>query len=418
MTAGPLTGITVLDLCSYLAGPYGCTLLADLGATVIKIESPQGDMLRQFPSSLSGESRFFLGTNRGKLGLGLDLKQKEGLATLHRMVEQADVLVENFRPSVPARLGIDYPRLKKINPRLVYAGLTGYGDSGPLADKGGFDQVLQCLSGIAVFQGKSKNEPQLVLGSVLDYFTSALLAYGVAAALYHREKTGKGQYMALSLLRSALTIQAGRFVWADSEGRDAVRDSGAGGLTGIHPTKQGPLYISVHSNHFYAAFCELIGLPGLASDPRYATMTKRAEHAADLVPQVRAALAVKTALEWEELFGERVPCAAVRPIEDMFDHPQVLSENLVASIDHPTVGRYRTMTKPIAFADTPGPAPTAAPLHGQHSAEVLARFGFSSNEIAALRDKGAVLSYGPSRAAKNARAAVSASSAAAGSRPT
>jgi formyl-CoA transferase len=389
---GPLTGITVLDLCSYLAGPYGCTLLADLGATVIKIESPQGDQLRQFPSSLPGESRFFLGTNRGKLGLCLDLKQKEGLATLHRMVEQADVLVENFRPSVPARLGIDYPRLKKINPRLVYAGLTGYGDKGPLADKGGFDQVLQCLSGIAVFQGKGKgnDEPQLVLGSVLDYFTSALLAYGVAAALFHREKTGQGQYMSLSLLRSALTIQAGRFVWADSEGRDAVRDSGAGGLTGIHPTKEGPLYVSVHSNHFFAAFCELIGLGEVASDPRYGTMSKRAEHAATLVPQIRAALAAKTAPEWEEVFGERVPCAAVRPIEDMFDHPQVLSEDLVASIDHPTIGRYRTMTKPIAFADTPGPVPTAAPLQGQHSDEVLARFGFASAEIAALRDKGAV----------------------------
>jgi crotonobetainyl-CoA:carnitine CoA-transferase CaiB-like acyl-CoA transferase len=389
---GPLSGITILDLCSYLAGPYGCTLLADLGATVVKIEAPQGDMLRQFPSSLPGESRFFLGTNRGKLGLCLDLKRKEGLAALHRMVEQADVLVENFRPSVPTRLGIDYPRLKKINPRLVYAGLTGYGDSGPLADKGGFDQVLQCLSGIAVFQGKGKGdgEPQLVLGSVLDYFTSALLAYGVAAALYHREKTGKGQYLALSLLRSALTIQAGRFVWADSEGRDAVRDSGAGGLTGIHPTKAGPLYISVHSNHFFAAFCELIGLPDVAADPRYATMTKRAEHAAALVPQVRAALAQKTALEWEELFGERVPCAAVRPIEDMFDHPQVQAENLVASIDHPKIGRYRTMTKPIAFADTPGPAPTAAPLQGQHSDEVLARFGFAAAEITALRDAAAV----------------------------
>jgi formyl-CoA transferase len=389
---GPLTGVTVLDLCSYLAGPYGCTLLADLGATVIKIESPQGDQLRQFPSSLPGESRFFLGTNRGKLGLCLDLKQKEGLTALHRMVEQADVLVENFRPSVPARLGIDYPRLKKLNPRLVYAGLTGYGDKGPLSDKGGFDQVLQCLSGIAVFQGKGKgnDEPQLVLGSVLDYFTSALLAYGVAAALFHREKTGAGQYMSLSLLRSALTIQAGRFVWADSEGREAVRDSGAGGLTGIHPTQQGPLYISVHSNHFFAAFCELIGLPELAADPRCASMAKRAENAATLLPQIRATLATRTALEWEEVFGERVPCAAVRPIEDMFDHPQVLAENMVTSIDHPKIGRYRTMTKPIAFADTPGLTPSAAPLQGQHSDDVLTRFGFAAAEIAALRDTGAV----------------------------
>ena len=139
--AGPLDGITVLDLCSYLAGPYGCTLLADLGADVIKIELPQGDMLRQFPSSLAGESRFFLGTNRGKRALALDLKQPEGLAVLHRMVASADVLVENFRPSVPARLGIDYPRLRAINPRLVYAGLTGYGDQGPLSDQGGFGRI-------------------------------------------------------------------------------------------------------------------------------------------------------------------------------------------------------------------------------------------------------------------------------------
>jgi crotonobetainyl-CoA:carnitine CoA-transferase CaiB-like acyl-CoA transferase len=387
---GPLTGVKVLDLCSYLAGPYGCTLLADLGADVIKVESPQGDMLRQFPSSLPGEARFFLGTNRGKRALALDLKQKEGLAILNRMVESADVLVENFRPSVPARLGIDYPRLKKINPRLVYAGLTGYGDQGPLSEKGGFDQVLQCLSGMAVFQGGGADKPQLVLGSVLDYFTSALLAYGVAAALYHREKNGTGQYLSLSLLRSALTIQAGRFVWAESEGREVARDSGTGGLTGIHPTKQGALYISVHSNHFWAALCELIGRPELAEDPRCVSMRSRAEHAAALVPEVRAALAAKSALEWEEIFGERVPCAAVRTIEDMFDHPQVLAEGLVTTLDHPAVGRYRTMTKPIKLSETPGPAPTAAPAFGQHSDEILAGYGFTAADIAALRHRGVV----------------------------
>src|ERR1044071_3121545 len=306
---GPLTGVTVLDLSSYLAGPYGCTLLADLGAEIIKLEAPQGDMLRQFPSSLpgGGDSRFFVGTNRGKRSIALDLKEPDGLAILHKMVESADVLVENFRPSVPARLGIDYPRLKKLNPRLVYAGLTGYGDRGPLREKGGFDPVLQSLTGMAVFQGGGLDRPQLVLGSVLDYFTSALLAYGVAAALYHREKSGTGQYLSLSLLRSALTIQAGRFVWADSETRDVARDSGTGGLTGIHPTRDGALYISVHSHHFWAALCDLIGRPELAQDPRCASMRSRAQHAAELVPELRAALAARSALEWEEIFGEKVP---------------------------------------------------------------------------------------------------------------
>jgi crotonobetainyl-CoA:carnitine CoA-transferase CaiB-like acyl-CoA transferase len=388
--AGPLDGVTVLDLCSYLAGPYGCTLLADLGASVIKIESPQGDMLRQFPSSLSGESRFFLGTNRGKRAIALDLKQREGLAVLHRMVETADVLIENFRPSVPARLGIDYPRLKAINPRLVYCGLTGYGDSGPLSEKGGFDQVLQCLSGMAVFQGGGPDKAQVVQGSVLDYFTSALLAYGVASALFHRERSGAGQYLSLSLLRSALTIQAGRFVWADSESRQVPRDSGAGGLTGIHPTKEGGLYISVHSNHFFAALCELIGRPELSSDPRCATMRSRAAHAAELVSELRTALAARSALEWEEIFGERVPCAAVRPIEDMFDHPQVIAEELVTTLDHPVVGRYRAMTKPIKFADTPGPPPSPSPVFGQHSDQILAAYGYSLQEIAALRERGII----------------------------
>ena len=388
--AGPLDGVTVLDLCSYLAGPYGCTLLADLGATVIKIESPQGDMLRQFPSSLPGESRFFLGTNRGKRAIALDLKQPEGLAVLHRMVETADVLVENFRPSVPARLGIDYPRLRAINPRLVYCGLTGYGDNGPLSEKGGFDQVLQCLSGMAVFQGGGPDKAQVVLGSVLDYFTSALLAYGVASALFYRERSGAGQYLSLSLLRSALTIQAGRFVWTGSESREVPRDSGAGGLTGIHPTKDGGLYISVHSNHFFAALCELIGRPELARDPRCATMRSRAAHAAELVPELRGALAARSALEWEEIFGERVPCAAVRPIEEMFDHPQVIAEDLVTTLDHPVVGRYRTMTKPIKFVDTPGPPPTPSPVFGQHSDEILAAYGYSAQDIAALRERGVV----------------------------
>jgi crotonobetainyl-CoA:carnitine CoA-transferase CaiB-like acyl-CoA transferase len=280
--------------------------------------------------------------------------------------------------------------LRAINPRLIYAGLTGYGDAGPLSEKGGFDQVLQCLSGMAVFQGGGADRPQLVLGSVLDYFTSALLAYGVTAALFQRERNGAGQYLSLSLLRSALTIQAGRFVWAEQEERDVPRDSGTGGLTGIHPTKSGALYVSLHSNHFFSAFCEMIGRPELATDPRCATMRSRAEHAADLLPEVRAALAARTALEWEALFGEQVPCAAVRPIEDMFDHPQVVAEELVTTLDHPVVGRYRTMTKPVKFSDTPGPAATASPMFGQHSDEVLLGYGYSAGEITSLRESGVV----------------------------
>jgi crotonobetainyl-CoA:carnitine CoA-transferase CaiB-like acyl-CoA transferase len=161
-------------------------------------------------------------------------------------------------------------------------------------------------------------------------------------------------------------------------------------LTGIHPTKDDALYISVHSNHFWAALCELIGRPELATDPRCVSMRSRAEHATELVPELRASLAERSAREWEEIFGERVPCAAVRRIEDMFDHPQVLAEELVTTLDHPIVGRYRTMTKPIKLSDTPGPVPTAAPIFAQHTDEVLAAYGYSAEEIAALRERGIV----------------------------
>jgi formyl-CoA transferase len=391
MTAtGPLSGVKVIDLCSYLAGPYGCTLLGDLGAEVVKVEAPAGDMLRHFPSTLEGESRAFVGINRNKRAITLDLKQADALAVLYRMVESSDVLVENFRPSVPARLGIDYDRLKRLNPRLVYCSLTGFGDGGPLRDKAGFDQVLQCMTGIALFQGGSREAPQVVGGSIVDYYTAALLAYGVTAALLQREKTGVGQYLAVSLLRSALTMQAGRFVWADREERSANRELRTGGLTGIHPTKDGALYISAHSQHFWQALCELCGMADLAADPRYDTMTKRAEQAGELVPRLRAALATKSARDWEEVFGERVPSMAIRGIEDMFDHPQVLAEGLVTHLPHPTLGGYRTMTKPVALADTPGPEPFAAPLQDQHSSEILAELGYTAEEIARLRDAGAL----------------------------
>jgi formyl-CoA transferase len=384
MTSGPLSDIRVLDLSAYIAGPYGCSLLADLGAEVIKIEPPSGDMLRQYPSTLEPESRAFLGTNRSKLGIVLDLKQPEGQQVLLRMVESADVLVHNFRPSVPPRLGLEYEKLRQKNPRLIYCALTGYGETGPLKDKAGYDQVLQSMTGICSFQGPP-GEPEIVYGSIVDYYAASLLAYGVTAALFHRERTGEGQYVGVSLLRTALAMQSGRFIWAGKEGREVGRDLRSGGVTGIHPTKEGQIYISANTPHFWQALCELVGLDELAADPAYSTVRKRFERAGDIVPRLRAALRCRTALEWEERFGDRVPCGAVRPIEDMFDHPQVLAEGLVATLNHKTVGPYRGVARPVHLSATPGPAPFTAPALGQHTAEVLGRCGYSAEQLGELR---------------------------------
>ena len=385
--AGPLSGVRVLDLSAYIAGPYGCTLLADQGADVIKIESPDGDNLRRYPSTLDKESRAFLGVNRGKRGIVLDLKSREGLIALLRLVASADVLVHNFRPSVPPRLGITYEQLCEFNPRLIYCALTGYGENGPLKDKAGYDQVLQSMTGICALQGKAGGEPEIVYGSVVDYYAASLLAAGVASALFERASSGRGQYVGISLLRSALTMQSARMIWAEGEPRAVGRDMRSGGITGLHPTSEGWLYLSANTPHFWRALCERTGLNGLSDEDRYDTVRKRARHADELVPLLRAKLATRSAMQWEATFGEAVPCAAVRTVEDMFEHPQVAAEAMVSSVDHPTVGRYRCFQQPIRFGRTPCHSARPAPTFGEHTKEVLEADGWSREEIEAMRPK-------------------------------
>ena len=370
---GPLSGIRVLDLSAYIAGPYGCTLLADQGAEVIKVEPPVGDNLRKYPSTLEAESRAFLGVNRSKRGVVLDLKQSDQRAVLMRLVREADVLVHNFRPGVPARLGIDFDSLQRLNPRLVYCAVTGYGENGPLRDKAGYDQVLQTMTGMCAMQGKPGGAPEILYGSVVDYYAAALVAAGVSSALYERERSGEGQFVGVSLLRSALTMQSARMIWAEGEPEAVGRDMRSGGVTGIHPTADGWLYISANTPHFWQALCEKTGLPELAADPRYDSVRKRAAHSEELLARLHAALAARGALEWEALFGEDVPCAAARKVEDMFEHPQVQAEDMVASLPHPVLGSYRGITRPIVFGRTPGPPPFAAPVFDQDTATLLAR---------------------------------------------
>jgi len=366
---GPLAGVRVLDLSAYIAGPYGCALLSDQGAEVIKIEPPAGDNLRKYPSTLEAESRAFLGVNRNKRGLVLDLKIPQDRQRLMALVQTADVLVHNFRPSVPARLGIAYEQLRAINPRLIYCTVTGFGDLGPLKDKAGYDQVLQTMTGMCALQGPAGGPPEILYGSVVDYYAAAMVSSGVASALYEREKSGLGQYVGVSLMRSALAMQSARLIWADSEPREVGRDMRSGGITGIHPTREGHIYISANTPHFWQALCEKTGLHDLLRE-RYDTVRKRAAHQAEIVPRLHAALSARSALEWETLFGEEVPCAAARPVEDMFDFPQVLAEDMMQEYDHPVVGTYRGLTRAITFSRTPTAPAFAAPTLDQHGDEL------------------------------------------------
>lgn len=364
---GPLTGVRVIDMSAYIAGPYACSLLADQGAEIIKIEPPAGDNLRKYPSTLEAESRAFLGVNRSKLAAVLDIKNPEDLETLLNLIQGADVLVHNFRPTVAPRIGIGYEQLKALNPRLIYCAVSGYGETGPLKDKAGFDQVLQTMTGMAALQGKKEGPPELLYGSIVDFYASALVAGAVSSALFERERSGLGQFVGVSLLAAAMTLQSGRLVWAENEGRDVWRDMRSGGITGIHPTKDGYLYISANTPHFWEALCKKTGMSEFLNNERYDTVRKRALHQPEIVPRLHQALAAKSALEWEALFGEEVPCAAARTVEDMFDHPQVLSQDMISTYHHPVVGQYRGLKRSIRFERTPGPDPFAAPTLGQHT---------------------------------------------------
>jgi len=387
---GPLGGVRVLDLSAYIAGPYGCALLADLGAKVVKVEPPEGDNLRRYPSTLAAESRAFLGVNRSKLGLSLDLKNPAGLAALHDLVRGADVLVHNFRPGVADRLGIGYEALRAINPRLVYCAVSGYGETGPMKSRAGYDQVLQAMTGMCAMQGPP-GTPQVLYGSIVDYFAASMVASGVSAALYERHASGQGQYVGVSLLRSALAMQSARMIWAEGEERDVGgRDMRSGGITGIHPAREGHIYLSANTPHFWAALCERTGLQDLAADDRFDTVRKRDAHATELVQRLRQALQARTATEWEATFGDAVPCAVVKQVEDMFDHPQVAAEEMMATIAHDKLGSYRGIQQPIRFDRTPCRTPFAAPALGQHAHEVLRDAGWSPESIQALRTSGAI----------------------------
>jgi crotonobetainyl-CoA:carnitine CoA-transferase CaiB-like acyl-CoA transferase len=380
----PLEGIRVLDFCSYIAGPYCPALLGDLGAEVIKIEAHRGDQLRYFPSSLKGESRMFLGANRNKRGMVLDLKQEAAREVVYKLTQTADVAVENFRPGVADRLRIGYEHLSAVNPRLIYCSISGYGAHGPMRDRPGFDQVLQAMTGIAASQG-GEGAPQVQVGSVVDYYTATLAAYGVMTALFVRERTGIGQKVETSLLQGALAMQSGRFIWADHEGREAKRDL-AGGINRLFRTKQGHIYISAHTETFWQSLCQTIGLADLGTDPRYDSMSKRSQHVQQLVALVEKALQAKSAEDWERLLSAAdVPCSVARPIEDMFDHAQVKALDMVAHVEHPVVGGMRMLGVPINFSRMENRWQRPAPALGEHTEEILRSLGYSAEQVAALQ---------------------------------
>ncbi len=385
---GPLAGIRVLDFTSFIAGSYGAMLLGDLGADVLKIESPGGDNARRWGPFIEGESRMFQAWNRNKRGIAVNLKTRQGQQVVHDLARDADVAMENFRPGVASRLGIDHDALSRHNPAIVYASSSAFGGSGPYAQRPGYDPVLQSMAGAAHLQQQMNGVAAICPVAVSDYMAAVLLVGSINAALLHRERTGEGQYIETSLLQAMMSAQAHSYL--------LPLDAEITGPPGIFPYRMfaaadGPIFIAAGTDKFWRLFCEAIGRDDLAGDPRYATNPQRVTRARELSAEIDPIVAARPALDLEaSLVAVGVPCAAVRSATEFFDDPQVEAMAMSQVVHHSRIGGLRMAGVPWQFSRSPASIRRPAPALGEHTDEVLAELGYGTERIEALRTSGAV----------------------------
>ena len=384
---GPLAGVTVVDLTRVLSGPYCTMLLADMGARVIKVELPgSGDDTRAWgPPFVGGESSYFLSVNRNKESVALDFKSADGRAVLDRLIARADVLVENFRPGTLARQGLDYASLAATYPRLIYASLSGYGQSGPRAAEPGYDAVLQGEGGLMGVTGAADG-PAFRLGvAVADIVTGMFAAQGVMLALLARQTSGRGQMVDVAMLDSVaalLTYQAGIvFATGESPGRMGNRHPSIAPYDTFE-TADGPMVLAIGNDDQWRRFCAETRLDSLAGDPRFATNAARVEHYDSLAPQLRAVLSRQTREEWTvRLVAAGVPCGPVRTVEEALSDAQLAARGMIQRLTHATAGPISVLGVPVKLSETPGTVRTPPPTLGQHTSSVLEELGLRSTTM-------------------------------------
>lgn len=370
----PLDGIRVVDLTSYIAGSYAAMMLADLGADVVKLEALTGDPFRELPG--------FLGWNRGKRSLAVDLKAPDGRAIVERLAARGDVVMENMRPGVADRLGVGWERLAALNRRLIYCSVTAFGSTGPYAQRPGFDPLLQSLSGAMALQGFG-GPPQYIRIAITDYYAAALGAQAVLAALFVRERTGQGQKVDTSLLHAAMALQSGNFV--QYEGKPHVfRDNPTYRL---YQAGDGEwFFLACGNQSFWTKLCKALALEGLAGDPRFASWVLRLDNAAALIPLLAERFRSQPRAHWLALLETHdIPAAPVQSLMQFMDDPAVRHHDMVHEYDHPELGRLRLMGQPLGFTATPARDPGPPPALGQHTDQVLSELGYDAVAVADLR---------------------------------
>jgi crotonobetainyl-CoA:carnitine CoA-transferase CaiB-like acyl-CoA transferase len=394
MTVLPLAGYRVLELAHLIAGPVCGMYLADMGADVVKIEQPgAGDASRTaYGAQLGGESAVFVTVNRNKRSVALDLARPEGRGVFERLVAGADVVLEAYRGGVAERLGIDWARLAPLNPRLVYCSLSAFGPEGPWRDKPGVDMLVQAMGGLMAVMGEADGPPVLCGAPVLDTIGALMAGQGILTALLHRERTGQGQRLDVSLLNGTLLAHAARLSIFLATGEEPGR-CGSG-----HPyivpfqafeARDGWIYVAVWIDRLWEPFCAAIDRPELATEARFATRADRLSARAELTARLAEVFRRHTVVEWmARLEARDVLCAPVNRYADLPHDPQVIATRMIVEQDHPRAGRFRTLDTPIRFDRTPGSIRTPAPELGEHTAAVLTEAGLTPAEVTKLRETG------------------------------
>jgi crotonobetainyl-CoA:carnitine CoA-transferase CaiB-like acyl-CoA transferase len=402
---GPLAGMKVIDLTHVMAGPTCTLMLADMGADVIKIEKiPDGDDSRHMiPPKIGDETAAFMMMNRNKRGIAIDLKTADGKTILAKLIEDADVVVENFAPGVMDRLGFGYEALRARHPALIYCSLSGFGRTGPYQDRRGFDLVAQAMSGIMSFTGERPDGPPVKCGAPLSDITAGILAaMGILAAYTHRLKTGQGQWLETSLFEAALVQTYWQSAIALATGV-APRAMGS-----AHPlnapyqafaASDGWIVVGGANKRNWMRMLEALGAPELAADPRFASGADRMAHLKELESELSKRFREKPARYWlDALEGKGVPCGPVQDMLQALRDPQTIARGMVVEVEHTALGPVKTIGLPVKFSATPGKVRTGAPLYGEHTREVLRERGFDDRQIDAFEGSGAVVSASSDRA--------------------